>query len=49
MWVGDVSSQGMWRFGDIDEDDDFEFGMRKQKMEAAKAAAAPTTNPWGKK
>merc|ERR1719217_976124 len=38
---------GMWRFGDIDEDDDMEFGMRKQQAQAAQAAPAP--NAWGKK
>ena len=39
------------RFGDIDDDDDaMEFGMNRQKAEAAKAngnGAAP--NAWGKK
>lgn len=42
---------GMWRFGDVDDDDDaMEFGMNRQKAEAAKAngnGAAP--NAWGKK
>uniref|UniRef100_A0A7S2GFY6 Uncharacterized protein n=1 Tax=Haptolina brevifila TaxID=156173 RepID=A0A7S2GFY6_9EUKA len=31
---------GMWRFGDIEEDDDFEFGMRNREN--------PAANPWKK-
>jgi len=39
---------GMWRFGDIDEDDDDEFGMRRiQKQQAVAAASQPSA--WGKK
>lgn len=40
---------GMWRYGDIDEDEALEFGMVRQKMEAAKAAAAAPPSAWGKK
>ena len=41
---------GMWKYGDIDEDEDFEFGMRKQQMEQAKAANGDAKpNAWGKK
>lgn len=35
---------GMWRFGDIEEDDDYEFGMRHREREAATA----TGNAWKK-
>lgn len=37
---------GMWRFGDIDEDDDFEFGMRHREKEQATTTAK--ANPWKK-
>lgn len=41
---------GMWRYGDIDDDDALEFGMRRQQADVEKAkAAAPATNAWGKK
>lgn len=40
---------GVWRYGDIDDDECLEFGVNRQKADAAKAAAAPTTNAWGKK
>lgn len=35
------SRKGVWRFGDIEEDDDFEFGMRHRQV-------APTSNAWKK-
>ena len=38
------SRLGMWRYGDIEEDDDYEFGMRRRP---AAPVAAPT-NPWKK-
>ena len=41
-----ASRAGMWRFGDIEEDDDFEFGMNRVKQQQAAAAAAP--NAWKK-
>ena len=45
--------RGMWRYGDVDDDDAMEFGMTRQKMEAAKATAAAAggkaPNAWGKK
>ena len=41
---------GMWRYGDVDEDDALEFGMvRQQKEQAAAKAAAAAPNAWGKK
>ena len=40
---------GMWRYGEIDDDECLEFGVNRQKADAAKAAAAPATNAWGKK
>ena len=43
------SRAGMWRYGDIEEDDDFEFGVNRLKIQQQQAAAAPTTNAWGKK
>jgi staphylococcal nuclease domain-containing protein 1 len=33
--------KGMWKYGDIEEDDDFEFGMRARDKEQA-------ANPWKK-
>jgi len=41
--------QGLWRYGDIDEDDDLEFGTRRQQMQAAQAATGAAPNAWGKK
>jgi len=34
-----AARQGMWRYGDIEEDDDFEFGTRKRDAQQAADAA----------
>jgi len=43
---------GMWKYGDVDDDDEcLDFGMnrtKKQVAQAAQAAPAPGSNPWKK-
>ena len=33
---------GMWRYGDIEEDDDFEFGTRRRDAQQAPILSTPT-------
>ena len=40
---------GLWRYGDVDEDDCMEFGTLRQQEQAKKAAESAPTGAWGKK
>lgn len=40
---------GMWKYGDVDDDDEaLDFGMNRVKKQLAAAATAPSSNPWKK-
>jgi len=40
---------GIWKYGDVDDDDEcLDFGMNRQNKQQQAAAAVPSSNPWKK-